>query len=147
MTKFAIVQQYQNLPQLSSFSSKCCRWQQAISIIGLILLKDGAQVNVAKKVQGMKSEAKEFQIPIMWLFCVPKSSIAIIVIAILLFAEMNSIASLKLQSLNNNKVHLNATFANVALAVRSQYNSISSASTALIASGAAVLIGASLFVV
>ncbi|MCP9262841.1 hypothetical protein DINM_006092 [Dirofilaria immitis] len=44
----------------------------------------------------------------MWLFCVPKSSIAIIVIAILLFAETNSIASLKLQSFNNTSSGLAA---------------------------------------
>ncbi|MCP9262842.1 hypothetical protein DINM_006093 [Dirofilaria immitis] len=49
----------------------------------------------------------EFRILIMWLFGVPKSSIAVIIIAILLFAEMNAIASLKLQSFNNSKAHVN----------------------------------------
>ncbi|MCP9262838.1 hypothetical protein DINM_006089 [Dirofilaria immitis] len=48
----------------------------------------------------------------MWLFGVPKSSIAAIIIAILLFAEMNAIASLKLQSFNNSKAHLNLSSAN-----------------------------------
>ncbi|MCP9262844.1 hypothetical protein DINM_006094 [Dirofilaria immitis] len=48
----------------------------------------------------------------MWLFGVPKSSIAVIIIAILLFAEMNAIASLKLQSFNNSEAHLNSSSAN-----------------------------------
>ncbi|MCP9257204.1 hypothetical protein DINM_000436, partial [Dirofilaria immitis] len=49
----------------------------------------------------------EFCILIMCSFGNPKSSIAVIIIAILLFAEMNAIASLKLQSFNNNRARRN----------------------------------------
>ncbi|MCP9262837.1 hypothetical protein DINM_006088 [Dirofilaria immitis] len=122
-------------------------------------LEDGAQVIVAKKVKGMKSEAREFLILIMWLFGVPKSSITVIIIAILLFAEMNSIASLK--SFNNSEAHLNsssangkccpnitrerirkATFGNGVADIKYQYKYISSASSGLAANGAAVIISA-----
>ncbi|MCP9257206.1 hypothetical protein DINM_000437 [Dirofilaria immitis] len=48
----------------------------------------------------------------MWSFSIPKSSIALIIIEILLFAEMNAIASLKLQSFNNNRARRNPLTAN-----------------------------------